>query len=280
VIQEPNMNKVHQFSYNGVGSGRDHLNSEHYFKEEEERSWRFDHPEKPIKREIATYRDVTSCVSKPDRETPVKYSVTNQWKRIYKDAEEEALKRLEQKFCHVRNSGNMKYNFICDNALKSGSCGKGFHRYVGLVFVDSSPPSSTSSSRKSFIQEAYKDLTTLSSVEISQLVDVLYQMLFYDGWLYSPRDTIIVHCIQRFLIVVVDVCCQELDIDVRLRLAKDFRHLLKQSEHEHYQDLKKIVKQTQVLYIQLWCSLLCVPFQPKKNCYNNTGQISSQLFSL
>jgi len=226
-----------------------------------------------------TYRDVTSCIPKPDRQLPVKYSVTNQWKRIYNDAEEEALKRLEQKFCHVRNSGNINKHFICDNSLKAGTCGKGFHRYVGLVFVDSSPPSSAVSSRKTIIQNGYKDLTTLSSAEISQLVDVLYQMLFFDGWLYSPRDTIIVHCIQRFLIVVVDVCCQELDIDVRLRLAKDFRYLLKQSEQEHYQDLKKIVKQTQVLYIQLWCSLLCVPFQPKKNCYNNTGQISGQLFS-
>jgi hypothetical protein len=24
---------------------------------------------------------------------------------------------------------------------------------------------------------------------------------------------------------------------------------------------------------------LCVPFQPKRNCYNNTGQISGQVFS-
>jgi hypothetical protein len=147
-----------------------------------------------------------------------------------------------------------------------------------MVFIDSSTPS-FSSLRKSFLEDDHKDLTSLSSSEISQLVDVLYQILFYDGWLFSPRDTIIVHCIQRFLIVVVDVCCQELDIDVRLKLAKDFRYLLKQSEQEHYHDLKKIVKQTQVLYIQLWCSLLCVPFQPKRNCYNNTGQISGQVFS-
>ena len=136
----------------------------------------------------------------------------------------------------------------------------------------------SSSSRKTFTEDAHKDLTLLSSNEISQLVDVLYQILFYDSWPFSPRDTIIVHCVQRFLIVVIDVCCHELDIDERLKLAKDFRYLLKRSEQEHYRDLKTIVKQTQVLYIQLWCSLLCVPFQPKKNCYNNTGQVG-HLFS-
>jgi hypothetical protein len=276
VIQEPNMNKIHQFSY---GSNRNNVFLN--YMSEEDRSWRFDKPEKPVQKvEIVTYRDVQSCVSQSvENPTPVKYSVTDQWKRIYKDAEEEVLQRLEQKFCHVRqNNTNGKF-YNCDKGLKSGSCGKGFHRHVGLVFVDSSPPSS-SSSRKSFVEEGHKELTLLSSTEISQLVDVLYQVLFYDGWLFSPRDTIIIHCIQRFLIVVVDVCCQELDIDVRLKLAKDFRYLLKQSEQEHYRDLKTIVKQTQILYIQLWCSLLCVPFQPKKNCYNDTGQIfSGQLFS-
>ena len=287
VIQEPNMNKVHQFSY---GSKMNHEHEYSDYVKEEERSLRYDELETPIHLEIATYRDAQSYPSNFEQnKSPIKYSVTNQWKRIYQDAEEEVIQRLEQKFCHVRPPPGFKANTInCDKALKSSSCGNGFHRYVGLIFIDSSPPSSapvrrssppsSASVRRSFVEEGHKDLNSLSSNEISQLVDVVYQILFYDGWLFSPRDTIIVHCVQRFLVVVIDVCCQELDIDVRLRLAKDFRFLLKQSEQEHYKDLKQILKQTQILYIQLWCSLLCVPFQPKKNCYNNTGQISGQLF--
>lgn len=106
-------------------------------------------------------------------------------------------------------------------------------------------------------------------------MDVLYQILFYEFWPFSPRDTIIVHCVQRFLIAVIDVCCHELDIDERLKLAKEFRYLLKTCEQAHYQELKTILKQTQILYIQMWCALLCVPFQPKKNCYNNTGQVGN-----
>jgi hypothetical protein len=283
VIQDPNMNKIHQFSYGGLSNNRilnrDHQNESGYVEEEEESSWghHYHQPEKPIQLEIVTYRDVQNCQLRPEDPAPVKYSVTDQWKRIYNDAEEEVIQRLEKKFCHVRcNDKTIKTNY-CDKALKSGCCGKNFHRYIGLIFLDPSPPSS-SSSRKTFTEDGHKELTMLSSKEISQLVDVLYHVLFYDGWPFSPRDTIIVHCVQRFLIVVIDVCCQELDIDERLKLAKSFRYLLKRSEEEHYRDLKSIVKQTQVLYMQLWCSLLCVPFQPKRNCYNNTGQVGN-LFS-
>ena len=286
VIQEPNMNKIHQFSPQSPHWNHDYM-SPLFVKEEEEDTnfslWRYNRPETPIQREVVSYRDVPMCCTHSKKGSkPVKYSVTDQWNRIYRDAEEEVIQRLEKKFCHVRSNRDKTNTLICDKALKSGSCGKGFHRYVDMIFVDSTPPSSSTTSssslKKSILKDGQQDLTSFSSSEISQLVDVLYQILFYDGWIYSPRDTIIVHCVQRFLIVVIDVCCQELDIDVRLKLAKDFRYLLKESEQEHYKDLKKIVKQTQILYIQLWCSLLCVPFQPKKNCFNNTGQISGQFF--
>jgi len=101
-----------------------------------------------------------------------------------------------------------------------------------------------------------------SSTEVGHLMDTVYRVLFVE-WVGLPFDSIIVHCSQKFLIDVVDVCCVELDVVERLRLAKEFKSLLVNSENEGYKDLKATLKKTQVMYIQLWCALLCVPFQSK-----------------
>ena len=41
-------------------------------------------------------------------------------------------------------------------------------------------------------------------------MDTVYRVLFVE-WVGLPFDAIIVHCSQRFLVDVVDVCCVELD---------------------------------------------------------------------
>ena len=71
----------------------------------------------------------------------------------------------------------------------------------------------------------------------------VYRVLFIE-WVGLPYDSIIVHCSQKFLVDVVDVCCVELDVVERLRLAKEFTSLLVNSKSEGYKDLRATLKKT------------------------------------
>ena len=53
----------------------------------------------------------------------------------------------------------------------------------------------------------------------------VYRVLFIE-WVGLPFDSIIVHCSQKFLVVVVDVCCVELDVVEWLRQPKEFKSSL------------------------------------------------------
>ena len=159
-------------------------------------------------------------------------SVSSQWDSLCREAEAQVLKKLlEQKYVFEGDN--------CDSKMMAD------RRVVSMIF-----------------RQQMSKLELLSSSEIGHLMDTVYRVLFFD-WIGLPFDSIIVHCAQKFLIAIVDVCCTELEIDERLRLAKEFKNLLTTSEQSGYKDLKTTLKQTQVLYIQLWCALLCVPFQSK-----------------
>ena len=75
----------------------------------------------------------------------------------------------------------------------------------------------------------------------------------------SGQLSIILHCVQKFLIIVVDVC-PDLEPNDRRRLAICSRGLLRQSEEAKYAPINESLARTRTFYIQVWCALLCVPF--------------------
>ena len=114
----------------------------------------------------------------------------------------------------------------------------------------------------------------MTSDEVAVVIHTVYKILFYD-WIpsspsatssdsgvvvISPNLSIIVHCIQRFLVVVIQECGDELDAEDRSRFSRIFRELLKSSEATHYSDLKQCLDKTRRVYIELWTSMLCLPF--------------------
>ena len=107
-------------------------------------------------------------------------------------------------------------------------------------------------------------LLVMETEEIDQTIHLLYKILFYE-WLSSPVTPpnqhlpIILHCVQKFLIVLVDVC-PDLEATDRCRLSICCKGLLKQSEDAKYAPIKEILQRTRTQYIQIWCAILCVPF--------------------
>ena len=75
----------------------------------------------------------------------------------------------------------------------------------------------------------------------------------------SGQLSIILHCVQKFLIIVVDVC-PDLEVNDRRRLAICSRGLLRQCEDAKYAPINECLSRTRTFYIQVWCALLCVPF--------------------
>ena len=75
----------------------------------------------------------------------------------------------------------------------------------------------------------------------------------------SSQLSIILHCVQKFLIIVVDVC-PDLESNDRRRLAICSRGLLRQCEDAKYSPITECLARTRTFYIQVWCALLCVPF--------------------
>lgn len=107
-------------------------------------------------------------------------------------------------------------------------------------------------------------LLVMETEEIDQTIHLLYKILFYD-WLSSSSPTttahlsIILHCVQKFLILLVDVC-PDLERTDRSRLSICCKGLLRQAEDAKYAPIKDILQRTRTQYIQVWCAILCVPF--------------------
>ena len=107
-------------------------------------------------------------------------------------------------------------------------------------------------------------LMVMEAEEVDETINLLYKILYFD-WLaadsVSDQLPIILHCVQKFLVVVIEVC-PELEANDRMRLSLYSKGLLKQCEDAKYQPLKECLTRTRTLYIQVWCAILCVPFVP------------------
>lgn len=105
-------------------------------------------------------------------------------------------------------------------------------------------------------------LMVMEAEEVDETINLLYKILYHD-WLASeptsPQLSIILHCVQKFLIVVVNVC-PELEASDRQRLSICGRGLLRQCEDAKYSPIAECLSRTRTFYIQVWTSLLCVPF--------------------
>lgn len=104
-------------------------------------------------------------------------------------------------------------------------------------------------------------LLVMETEEIDQTIHLLYKILFYD-WLSSSTTahlSIILHCVQKFLILLVEVC-PDLETTDRSRLSICCKGLLRQAEDAKYAPIKEILQRTRTQYIQVWCAILCVPF--------------------
>lgn len=107
-------------------------------------------------------------------------------------------------------------------------------------------------------------LMVMETDEVDETIGMLYKILFVD-WLptgsepVSPQLAIILHCVQKFLVIVVDVC-PELEANDRRRLSICSRGLLRQCEDAKYSPVAECLARTRTLYIQVWCAILCVPF--------------------
>ena len=108
-----------------------------------------------------------------------------------------------------------------------------------------------------------RDLEELDSVDdAAAVIHSVYKVLFY-RWERRLTDgpvAIVVHSVQRFLILVVDVVVIDLDVDERLRFARQARDLLRSSEAGHYRDVVSCLERTRRVYLDLWCALLLAPF--------------------
>lgn len=107
-------------------------------------------------------------------------------------------------------------------------------------------------------------LMVMEAEEVDETINLLYKILYFD-WLaeepISDQLPIILHCVQKFLVVVIEVC-PELEASDRMRLGLCSKGLLKQCEDTRYQPLKECLTRTRTLYIQVWCAILCIPFVP------------------
>lgn len=103
-----------------------------------------------------------------------------------------------------------------------------------------------------------QDLETID--DIARLILTVYKVLFYE-WIKQKRTShlaIILHCVQHFLIIMVDLA-SHMDMDDRLRFARICGDLLRESEMGRYKDLGVVLARTRTVYIDLWCAILCLP---------------------
>ena len=108
-------------------------------------------------------------------------------------------------------------------------------------------------------------LLVMEADEVDETIHLLYKILYHD-WLDPGSPTtdqlsIILHCVQNFLVIVVDVC-PELEAEDRRRLSICAKGLLRQCEDAKYAPISECLSRTRTLYIQVWCAILCIPFVP------------------
>ena len=100
----------------------------------------------------------------------------------------------------------------------------------------------------------------MDAKEVDETIGLIYKILYYD---WNPEETsnlsIILHCVQKFIILIVEVC-PDLGKSERTRLAICSRGLLRQCEDAKYTPLTECLTRTRTLYIQVWCAMLCLPF--------------------
>ena len=99
-----------------------------------------------------------------------------------------------------------------------------------------------------------------SGNEVAEVIHTVYKILYFK-WTDNKENSrmkhlsIIVHNVQKFLILVVDIA--DLDMDNRLKFARYFRALLSESVKWRYQNIEICLEKTRKLYIDFWCCLLC-----------------------
>ena len=104
-------------------------------------------------------------------------------------------------------------------------------------------------------------LMVMEAQEVDETIHLLYKILYFD-WMASNHHqqlSIVLHCVQKFLVILIDVC-PDLETNDRRRLSICSRGLLRQCEEAKYCPLGECLSRTRTLYIQVWCALLCVPF--------------------
>ena len=86
----------------------------------------------------------------------------------------------------------------------------------------------------------------------------VYRVLFFD-WVSVKSGSVVLHCVQRFLIIVVD-SVSDLDMEERLHFAGLFRAVLRSGELDRYRNLRSSLEDTRRAYVDFWVALLCAPF--------------------
>ena len=107
------------------------------------------------------------------------------------------------------------------------------------------------------------DVADMDSVpELARMIHTVYKVLFFPWIKRGQRShlSMILHCVQNFLVIMVEMAAN-LDEDDRLRYSRFTRDLLAACESNRYSPLEACLIRTRTLYIDLWCSLLCLPFK-------------------
>ena len=118
------------------------------------------------------------------------------------------------------------------------------------------------------VKLVFEGRENLVRTEIRQMVDVsgvvytVYRILFYD-WLGEARTgqlSMILHCVQTFLIVVFEEAEFEDHGGDKRRLVKDLKALKRSCEAMRYRHLGACLDHTRRIYIDFWSSLLSLPY--------------------
>lgn len=97
-------------------------------------------------------------------------------------------------------------------------------------------------------------------VDVASLVHTVYMIISHD-WLRSNSGsskgnvTIIVHCVQAFIVIVADVALDE-EEGTNNYLKKRTKELAASCQQSGYSDLAGCLAATRRLYVDLWCALM------------------------
>lgn len=175
------------------------------------------------------------------------------------------LVRLE-----TAKSRQYRYSYQADNLVGDVSPQWGSLYFHAAQEVKGVLPEINCDSRKTIVCDllfstngrAIEDkLMVMEAQEVDETIHLLYKILYFD-WMASNHHqqlSIVLHCVQKFLVILIDVC-PDLETNDRRRLSICSRGLLRQCEEAKYCPLGECLSRTRTLYIQVWCALLCVPF--------------------